>query len=266
MLKDILAHKREELKERKRQHKVADLKAYANEQGAPRGFADAMFSAAGSADAPGVAMIAEIKRASPSRGVLREDFDPLALAKAYAAGGATCLSVLTDQRFFQGAGAMLDVVRRHCMLPALRKDFIIDEYQIHESRAFGADCILLIVAALEDGLMADLFARALEYDMDVLVEAHDEDEVARALALGDELRLVGVNNRNLETFEVSLETTERLAPLIPEDKLTVCESGIHAHADIERMGRAGVRAFLVGESLMRADDPQSALQSLLARD
>lgn len=260
VLKEILAYKADEVKERKRRHKIAELKDHAEAHGAPRGFADRLADKAES----GAAVIAEIKRASPSKGVLCEHFDPLAIAKAYTAGGAACLSVLTDHKFFQGAGTVLDIVRRHCLLPALRKDFIIDDYQIHESRAYGADCVLLIVAALSDGLMADLFGRAREYDMDVLVETHNENELERALALGEELRLVGINNRNLETFEVSLETTERLAPTVPPDKMVICESGIRTRADIERLRAGGVRSYLIGESLMCADDPQAALRALLA--
>lgn len=263
ILQEILAHKREEIKERKRKHKVADLKEFASAQSPARDFAGKLIDAN---DAGITSIIAEIKRASPSQGILREDFDPLAIARAYANGGATCLSILTDNKFFQGAGTMLDVVRRHCWLPALRKDFIIDKYQIYESRAFGADCILLIVAALQDdgNLMTDLFEHAQEYDMDILVEAHNEAELERALELGDDLRLVGINNRDLHTFDVQLETSERLAPMVPKDKLIVCESGIADSNDIARMRAAGINTFLIGESLIRAPDPEAALKALLA--
>ncbi len=261
-LQTILDHKEKELKDRKRTRKLSDIKNFIEEQSPPRGFADQLITHTQRKTQP--AVIAEIKRASPSQGVLREDFDPIAIAKSYSQAGATCLSVLTDYHFFKGAGTILDVVRRHCYLPALRKDFIIDDYQIHESRAFGADCILLIAAAVSGQLLVDLFERSLEYDMDVLVEVHNEKEMEQALDLGDELRLVGINNRDLNTFEVNLETTERLAPLAPSDKLVIAESGISSQADIQRLHKAGISAFLIGERLMRASDPGAELSALLA--
>lgn len=257
ILSKILAHKRDEVE----QLRVAELRSWAREQEPPRGFASAL-AARAARGRP--AVIAELKRASPSAGVLREDFDPLAIARGYAAAGAACLSVLTDRRFFQGSGVLLDLIRRHCPLPLLRKDFIIDARQVHESRALGADCILLIVAALAQPQLAELFELAREYDMDVLVEVHDEEELERALELGDALRLVGVNNRNLRTFEVSLDTTRRLAANTPDDKLLVSESGIKTANDIAELRAAGARAFLLGEALMTAPDPGERLRALLA--
>ena len=208
------------------------------------------------------AVIAEIKRASPSRGVLRTDFDPAAIAKGYEAAGAACLSVLTDAEFFQGAGEHLVAARAACSLPALRKDFIIDPYQVYQSRALGADCILLIAACLAQREMQELEALAHRLGMAVLVEVHDGAELDRALEL--RTPLVGINNRNLRTFETTLETTLDLLPRIPDDRLVVTESGILSRADVTRMRAAGVHAFLVGEAFMRARDPGAALRSLFS--
>jgi indole-3-glycerol phosphate synthase len=205
-------------------------------------------------------VIAEVKKASPSKGVLRADFQPAAIAESYARGGASCLSVLTDEQFFQGSTAYLKQARAACELPVIRKDFLVDLYQVYEARAMGADAILLIVAALDHGLMAELEACAQELGMDVLVEVHDGDELNAALRLNT--RLLGINNRNLRTFEVTLDTTLGLLPNIPAERLVVTESGILAPADVKRMRDANVHAFLVGEAFMRAPDPGTELRRL----
>jgi len=257
ILKKILARKREEIDERRARIALAELAARAVDAAPPRGFAAALQAkiAAGSA-----AVIAEVKKASPSRGVMRADFRPADIALSYAASGAACLSVLTDVDFFQGADAYLQQARAACALPALRKDFIIDAYQVHEARALGADCILLIVAALDDAALVELSALAQALGMDVLVEVHDADELDRALATP--ARLIGINNRNLRTFDTRLETTLDLRARVPADRLLVTESGIHTRADVARLRAAGVHAFLVGEAFMRAGDPGAELRRL----
>jgi indole-3-glycerol phosphate synthase len=238
---------------------LAVVRALAREQPVPRGFEAALRAAIATGRA---AVIAEVKKASPSKGVLREHFVPAEIAASYAEHGAACLSVLTDEPFFQGAPAYLAQARAACSLPVLRKDFIVDEYQVHESRAMGADCILLIVACLDDAQLAAYEACAQALGMGVLVEVHDEAELERALRL--QTALVGVNNRNLRTFEVSLDTTLSLKPRLPAGRLLIAESGIVARADVQRLRAAQVHAFLVGEAFMRAPDPGQALADLFA--
>ena len=259
ILQRIVAHKHEEVAAARGRRSLASWRAQALARKDQRGFIAALRSrmAAGQA-----AVIAEVKKASPSKGVLREHFVPAEIAASYGLHGAACLSVLTDEHFFQGAAAYLEQARDACKLPVLRKDFMIDEYQVVEARALGADCILLIAACLDDTQMADLEACALDLGMDVLVEVHDAAELERSLRL--RTPLIGINNRNLKTFELSLDTTLALLPQLPADRLLVTESGILARADVARMRAAGVHAFLVGEAFMRASDPGAALQELFA--
>jgi indole-3-glycerol phosphate synthase len=257
-LDEICATKREEVAARKTAKTLSDLDRLAADVEAPRGFRRALEDKAKG----GFGLIAEIKKASPSKGLIRADFRPHQHAMDYAAGGAACLSVLTDAPYFQGHEQFLMDARASCALPVLRKDFMVDTWQVAEARAIGADAILIIVAALEDGLMAEIEAAALERGMDVLVEVHDEAEMDRAARL--QSRLIGVNNRDLKTFRTDLATTERLAPLAPEGTLLVGESGINNHADCLRLENYGVRCFLVGESLMRQDDVAAATRAILA--
>jgi indole-3-glycerol phosphate synthase len=257
-LEEICAAKRLVVDARKMAISDADLATAARTQTASRGFEAALRARA----EEGFALIAEIKKASPSKGLIRADFRPAEHAVAYQAGGATCLSVLTDAPFFQGHEDYLVAARAACQLPVLRKDFMVDPWQCLEARAIGADAILIIVAALEDGLMAEIEAAARELGMDVLVEVHDEAELDRA-SKNLASRLIGVNNRDLKTFTTSLAVTERLASLAPEGALLVGESGINSHADCQRLTAAGVQTFLVGESLMRADDIAAATRALL---
>jgi len=259
VLKTILARKAVEIAERSAERPLDAVREAAFAQAVPRGFADAL-RAKRALGRP--AVIAEVKKASPSKGVIRPDFDPAAIARSYEAGGAACLSVLTDVDHFQGSDAYLQQARAACALPVLRKDFTVDAYQVYEARALGADCILLIVAALDDRRMAELTVLALDLGMDVLVEVHDLDELERALQVP--APLLGINNRNLRTFDVSLDTTLGLRDAVPADRILVTESGIATRADVAKMRDAGVHAFLVGEALMRQRDPGAALRELFA--
>jgi indole-3-glycerol phosphate synthase len=259
ILKKIVEVKREEIAAAIQRKSLAAMRADAESRVLTRDFVGALRAKIGAGQA---AVIAEIKKASPSKGVLRVDFIPADIAQSYAEHGAACLSVLTDRQFFQGEPDFLKQARASCQLPVLRKDFMIDPYQIYESRAMGADCILLIAACLDDAQMADLEAIARSLDMAVLVEVHDAPELARAVKL--KTPLVGINNRNLHTFEVSLQTTLDLQRDVPADRLLVTESGILGRADVLRMREAGVHAFLVGEAFMRAPDPGVALAELFA--
>jgi len=256
-LAEICATKREEVLARMGLATLGDLDRAARDASPPRGFRRALEAKARA----GFGLIAEIKKASPSKGLIRADFRPAEHAVAYEQGGAACLSVLTDAPYFQGHEDYLMDARAACTLPVLRKDFTLDPWQVAEARAIGADAILIIVAALEDAEMAEIEAAALERGMDVLVEVHDEAEMERAARLRS--RLIGVNNRDLKTFRTDLATTERLAPLAPDGALLVAESGIASYADCERLAAAGVRCFLVGESLMRRDDVAAATRELL---
>jgi indole-3-glycerol phosphate synthase len=257
ILVKILNRKREEIAERSAETPVAELKSRIEAASPVRGFVNAIESTLAQGKP---AVIAEIKKASPSKGVIRENFDPVAIAQSYEKGGATCLSILTDVDFFKGADEYLQQARDACSLPVIRKDFIINPYQVYEARAINADCILLIVAALSDDQLMDLSDLANYLELDVLVEVHDEEELQRALRLNT--KLIGINNRNLRTFDVSLQTTLDLLPQIPGDRIVVTESAIHSREDVALMRQHHVNTFLVGEAFMRADDPGSKLSEL----
>lgn len=258
ILDRIKAYKLDEIAADKAAVPLAEVEAAAQMASPVRPFARALSMAA----RDGYGLIAEIKKASPSKGLIRADFDPAALARAYQDGGATCLSVLTDTPSFQGAKPYLGQARGACALPVLRKDFIYDPYQVVESRALGADCILIILASVDDALAGELEQTALDWDMDVLLEVHDETELARAERLKSPL--MGINNRDLNTFETSLDTTRRLSKLVSADRMIVCESGLSTPADLAEMARYGARSFLIGESLMRQDDVAAATRAILA--
>ena len=257
----IVADKKRHVAGRMSMRPLRMVEALARNNDSPRGFAKALKAAIA---AGGYGLIAEIKKASPSKGLIREDFDPPTLARAYERGGATCLSVLTDEPYFQGKDEFLLQARAATKLPALRKDFMIDTYQVVEARALGADCILLIMACLDDGVAADLAKTARKWGMDILVEVHDAVELERALKIDADL--IGVNNRNLKTLAVDLATTELLAPMVPKDRVLVAESGLGTPADLARMAKVGASAFLIGESFMRQPDVEAAVRALMLRE
>jgi indole-3-glycerol phosphate synthase len=263
VLDRIVATKRQEVAAGMQRHALSDLAHMMAQQEAPRGFAQALEK---SIQAGQMAVIAEVKKASPSKGVIREDFDPVAIAESYLRGGATCLSVLTDEQYFQGNDDYLRAVKQAVPLPILRKDFMVDAWQIHQSRAMGADCVLLIVACLDDDTLYELYQLALDLGMDVLMEVHDEAELQRAMQT--RCRLLGINNRNLKTFDTTLETSARLRQMIAEQAdfphTVISESGIHTSADVQFLQGHDIQTFLIGESLMRHADPGDGLQRLLS--
>lgn len=259
VLKKILARKVEEIAERRANISLEQLKRAIRDASAPRGFAKALQAKIAAGES---AVIAEIKKASPSKGVIREDFDPVSIAQSYELGGATCLSVLTDVDFFQGADQYLIDARAACALPVIRKDFIIDEYQLYEARAMGADCVLLIVSALQVSELESLHAKAIDLGLDVLVEVHDQRELDVALTIDNPL--IGINNRNLHSFEVSLNNTFDLLNQIPADRIVITESGIHSSQDVQAMKEKDVHGFLVGEAFMRSDNPGKQLKAFFS--